>query len=76
MAFVCALMVPAWADKLLPQLLMEQFDTLTIPCRHIEHMHEGVWLKKISAGLNFHLPKHKFFSLFLTVRGYLISIAY
>ena len=30
----------------LPQLLMEQFDTLPIQYRHIEHMHEGVWLKK------------------------------
>ena len=36
-----------WAVKLLPQLLMEQFDTLPIQYRHIEHMHEGVWLKKI-----------------------------
>ena len=25
------------ADQLLPQLLMEQFDTLPIQCRHIEH---------------------------------------
>ena len=23
------------------QLLVEQFDTLPIQCRHIEHMHEG-----------------------------------
>ena len=23
--------------------LMEQFDTLSIQCRHIKHMHEGVW---------------------------------
>ena len=37
-------MVPSWADQLLPQLLMEQFDTLPIQYRHIEH--EGVWLKK------------------------------
>ena len=37
---------PSWADQLLPQLLMEQFDTLPIHCRYIEHMHEGVWLKK------------------------------
>ena len=29
------------ADQLLPQLLMEQFDTLLLQCRHIEHMHEG-----------------------------------
>ena len=27
----------------LPQLLMEQFDTLPIQCRHSEHMHEGVY---------------------------------
>ena len=34
------------ADQLLSQLLMEQFDTFSIRCRHIEHMHEGVWFKK------------------------------
>ena len=39
-------MVPSWANQLLPQLLMEQFDTLHIQYRHIEHMHEGVWLKE------------------------------
>ena len=39
-------MVPSWADQLLPQLFMEQFDTLPIQCRHIEHMHEGLWFKK------------------------------
>ena len=39
-------MVPSWADQLLLQLLMEQFDTLPIQCRHIEHMHEGVWFTK------------------------------
>ena len=39
-------MVPSWADQLQPQLLMEQFDTLPIQCRHIEYMHEGVWLGK------------------------------
>ena len=43
MAFVYAWIVPLWADQLLPQLLMEQFDTLLIQCRHIEHMHEGVY---------------------------------
>ena len=41
MAFVYAWIVPLWADQLLLQLLMEQFDTLPIQCRHIEHMHEG-----------------------------------
>ena len=39
-------MVPSWADQLLLQLLMEQFDTLPIQCRHIEHMLEGVWFRK------------------------------
>ena len=34
------------ADQLLPQLLIEQFDTLPIQCEHIEHMHEGVWYRK------------------------------
>ena len=35
-----------WADQLLPQILMEHFDTSPIQYRHIEHMHEGVWLSK------------------------------
>ena len=39
-------MMPSWADQLLLQLLMEKFDTLPIQCRHIEHMHEGVWVTK------------------------------
>ena len=72
MAFVYAWIVPLWADQLLPQLLMEQFDTLPIQCRHIEHMHKGVWFRKIifvctdfteiffsklrSAGLKYNLP--------------------
>ena len=34
------------ADQLLPQLLMEHFDTLPIQCIHIEHMHEGVYFRK------------------------------
>ena len=34
------------ADHLLPQLLLEQFDTIPIQCRHIEHMHEVVWFIK------------------------------
>ena len=33
-------------DQLLPQLLIERFDTLPIQCRHNEHMHEGVWFRK------------------------------
>ena len=43
MAYVYAWIVPLWADQHLLQLLMEQFDTLRIQCRHIEHMHEGVY---------------------------------
>ena len=33
-------------NQLLPQLLIEQFDSLPIQCRNIEHMH-GVWLGKL-----------------------------
>ena len=33
-------------DQPLPQLLMEQFDTFPIQWRHIEHMHEGVRIRK------------------------------
>ena len=25
---------------------MEQFDNFPMQCRHIEHMHEGVWFRK------------------------------
>ena len=39
-------MVPAWADQLLPQPLIKQFDTLSIQFKHIEHMHKGVWFRK------------------------------
>ena len=34
------------ADQLLQHLLMEQFDTIPIQCRHNKHMHEGVWFRK------------------------------
>ena len=27
---------------------MELFDALPSQCKHIEHMHDGVWLKKTS----------------------------
>ena len=39
-------MVPSWADQLLQQLFMEQFDALPIQCRHMGHMHEGVRFRK------------------------------
>ena len=44
--YAYAIIVHTRADQLLPQLLMEQFDTLPIQCRHIEHMQNGVWFRK------------------------------
>ena len=44
--YAYVIIVHTWADHLLPQLSMEQSDALPIQCRHIEHMNEGVWLKK------------------------------
>ena len=44
--YAYAIIVHTRADQLLPQLLMEQFDTLPIQCRLIEHMHEGVWFRR------------------------------
>ena len=41
------MIVPSWADQLIPKLVMEQFDTLPSQCRHIGHMHEGVWFQNI-----------------------------
>ena len=63
MALVYTLMVPSWADQLLPQLLMEQFDTLPIQCRHIEHMHEGVWFRKNNFWQNVSSENFHIFSL-------------
>ena len=69
MAYVYAWIVPLWADQLLPQLLMEQFDTLPIQCRQIEQiMHKEflisictdsteIFFSKLrSSGLNYNLP--------------------
>ena len=68
MAFVYAWIVPSWADQLLPQLLMEQFDTLLI---HVDTLNicmkefitfvcsdstEIFFSKLRSAGLNYNLP--------------------
>ena len=44
--YACAMIVHTLANQLLPQLLMEQFDTLPTQCRHIEHMHEVVLFRK------------------------------
>ena len=68
MAFVYAWIVPLWADQVLLQLLMEQFDTLPTQCRHIEHMHKEfiifvctdsteIFLSKLRYScLNYNLP--------------------
>ena len=76
MAFVNAWIVPLWADQLLPELLMEQYDTLPIQCRHIEHMHEGVYNYFWSDSTEIFFSKPKFFHWLLLCGGYLISIAY
>ena len=44
--YAYAIIVHTRANQLLPQLLMEQFDTFPIQCRHIEHMHAVVWFRK------------------------------
>ena len=44
--YAYAVIVQTRADQLLPELLMEQFDTLPIQWRHTEHLHEGIWFKK------------------------------
>ena len=42
-----AIIVHTRADQLLPQLSLEQFDTLPIQCRHdLNIMHEGIWFQK------------------------------
>ena len=70
MTFVNAWIVPLWAAQLLPQLLMEQFDTLQIQCMKefiifVCTDSAEIFLSKLrSAGLNYNLP-----SLNLTVRG-------
>ena len=40
------MIVHAWADQLLPQLLKGQFDTPGSLCKHVEQMHEGVKFRK------------------------------
>ena len=44
--YAYAIIVHTQADQLQLQLLMEHFDSFPIQCRHIEHMHEGVWFRK------------------------------
>ena len=70
MAFVYAWIVPLWADQLLPQLLMEQFDTLPIQCSNVDTLNicmkefiifvctdsTEIFSKLRSAGSNYNLP--------------------
>ena len=37
--YAYAIIGHTWADQLLPQLLVEQFDTFPIQSRHIERFH-------------------------------------
>ena len=62
--------MPLWADQLLPQLLMEQFDTLQIQCSNVDKLNicmkefiifvctdsTEIFSKLGSAGLNYNLP--------------------
>ena len=45
MGYACAIIVNTNAIQVLPELLMDQFDTLPTQWRHIEHIHEGVLFK-------------------------------
>ena len=39
LGYAYAIKVHTQADQIRPHLLMEQFDTLPIQCRHIENLH-------------------------------------
>ena len=45
MGYACAIIVHTNAIQVLPELLMNQFDTLPTQWKHIEHIHEGVLFK-------------------------------
>ena len=50
---------------------MEQFDTLPIHCRHIEHMQEGVWSKKKKRGVCICAHAWIFFELCILITHYI-----
>ena len=62
------------ADQLLSQILIERFDTLPTQCRHIEHMHEGVWFQKSIIDKMAAMSTLIFFRLVSTKRGYACSM--
>ena len=61
-------------DQLLSQLLIEHFDTLPTQCRHIEHMHEGVWFPKSTIDKMAAMSTLTFFRVVSTKRGYAFSM--
>ena len=67
--------VHTWADQILSQLLIEHFDTLPTQCRHIEHVHEGVWFPKSINDKKAAISTLKFFfRLVSTKRDYACSM--
>ena len=62
------------ADQLLSQLLIEHFDTLPTQCRHIEHMHEGVWFRKNFIDKMAAMRTLTFFQACFNKRGYACSM--
>ena len=62
------------ANQLLPQLLIEHFDTLPTQCIHIKHMHEGVWYPKNIIDKMAAMRTLTFFRLVSTKRGYACSM--
>ena len=57
------------ANKLVPQLLMKQSDTLPTYYRHIEHLHEEVWCQTIHYGQNDSFVNLASFSLLAFKQG-------
>ena len=63
--YAYAIIVHTQADQLLPQLLMEQFDTFPIQCRHTDYMHEGVYALMVPSWADQLLPQFLWNNLIL-----------
>ena len=72
--YPCSIIVHTRADQLLPQLLIEHFDTLPTHCRQIKHMHERVWFIKNIIDKMAAMRTLTFFKLVSTKRGYACSL--
>ena len=72
--YAFSIIVHTRANQLLSQLLIEHFDTLPTQCRHIEHMHEGVWFTKNIIDKMAAMSTLTFFRLVSTKRGYACSM--